>query len=41
MRLETDGRRVVRVLEGGAAPLVFTPLLNLSKIKRPDIIDDF
>jgi hypothetical protein len=30
-----------RVLQEGAQPLVYVPLVNLQKLDKPSIIDDF
>jgi len=41
IRLETDGARHARVLEGGPAPLVFAPLADPRRLDAPSIIDGF
>ncbi len=41
IRLEIDSELNFRVVEEGARPLVFVPLLDLAKLEVPSIIDGF
>jgi hypothetical protein len=41
IHLEIDSELNVRVVEEGATPLVFVPLLDLAKLEDPSIIDGF
>jgi hypothetical protein len=40
MRIRIDSE-LNYVVEEGAAPLVFLPMVNFAKLKAPNIIDDF
>ena len=40
MRIEVDSE-LKYVVEEGADPLVFVPIVNFAKLKAPNIIDDF
>jgi hypothetical protein len=39
--LEIDSQLNYRVLEAGAEPLVYAPMLDVKKLKDPSIIDGF
>jgi hypothetical protein len=41
LHLEIDSEMNYRVLEDGAAPLVYAPLLDVTQLKDPSIIDGF
>ena len=41
MRIEIDSELQYRVVETGADPYVFIPLVNLGKLADPSIIDAF
>ncbi|MCP4659268.1 MAG: hypothetical protein GY856_27985 [bacterium] len=41
MQLEIDSELRYRVVEEGAEPLVFLPLVNFRKLTDPSIIDAF
>jgi hypothetical protein len=41
MNLEIDSDLKYRVLEEGADPLVFVPLVDIDKLEDPSIIDAF
>jgi hypothetical protein len=41
LTIELDDRLNYRVLEEGAAPLIFSPLVNFKKLADPCIIDAF
>jgi len=41
IHLKIDSELNSRVVEEGAKPLVFVPLLDLGKLKDPSIIDGF
>lgn len=41
LHLELDSELAYRVVEEGAEPLVYVPLLDLSKLDEPSIIDSF
>ncbi|MBU0493421.1 MAG: hypothetical protein KKA73_12500 [Chloroflexi bacterium] len=41
LRLEIDSQLRVQVVEEGADPLVFVPLVDFDKLKDPSIIDAF
>lgn len=41
MRIETDGERHARVVEGGPRPLVFAPLADPRRSGESSIIDVF
>ena len=41
LHLEMDGDLNCRVVEDGAEPLVFVPMVNFDKLDDPSIIDAF
>jgi hypothetical protein len=41
IHLEIDSELNFRVVEEGAKPLVFVPLLDLARLEAPSIIDGF
>ena len=41
LHLEMDGDLNCRVVEDGAEPLVFVPMVNFEKLEDPSIIDAF
>jgi hypothetical protein len=41
LHIEINSELEYRVLESGAEPLVYTPLIDLQKLDEPSIIDSF
>ncbi len=41
LHLEIDSELKYRVVEAGAEPLVFVPMVNFDKLEDPSIIDAF
>lgn len=41
LHLEIDSDLTYRVVEEGAEPLIYVPLLDLQKLDEPSIIDSF
>jgi hypothetical protein len=41
LHIEINSELEYRVLESGAEPLVYTPLVDLQKLDEPSIIDSF
>jgi len=41
MHIEIDSELTYRVVDEGAAPLVYTPLVDVHKLDEPSIIDGF
>ena len=41
LHLELDSNLNFRVVESGAAPLVYAPMVDFKKLKAPSIIDSF
>jgi hypothetical protein len=41
MHIEIDSELTVRVLDEGADPLIFVPLVDFDKLEDPSIIDAF
>jgi hypothetical protein len=41
LHLELDSELKCRVMEGGAEPLVFVPMVDFSELQDPSIIDAF
>ena len=41
MRIEIDSELEYRVVEGGAEPLVYVPMVDLHTLDEPSIIDRF
>jgi hypothetical protein len=39
--IEIDSELQFRVLEGGPAPLVYVPMVDVHKLEEPSIIDSF
>ena len=41
LHIEIDSELKYRVVETGAEPLIYTPLVDLQKLDEPSIIDSF
>jgi len=41
LHLEIDSELEIRVVENGAEPLVYAPLMDVEKLQDPSIIDAF